>query len=328
MEEKKLSLFETQKAIKYIKDLFQNTFSKSLNLHRITGPIVLKQHTGLNDDLNGVENPVRFESNVNSIKGEIPQSLAKWKRYILKEYDVPLHQGVYVDMNAIRKDETISYKHSIYVDQWDWELRITRKERSLETLKKVVSKIYEVLVYCQNKLYEHYDWEKKNMLPEKITFITSQQLLDMYPDMDDKERERNIAYKYKAVFIIGIGHKLSNGLPHDDRAPDYDDWNLNGDIIVWDDVNKDALELSSMGVRVDSYSLLRQLEIKGLNERLSFPFHKALSKDELPFSIGGGIGQSRLCLFLLGKKHIGEVQVSVWPEETINEYKARGIKLL
>lgn len=171
MEEKKLSLFETQKAIKYIKDLFQNTFSKSLNLHRITGPIVLKQNTGLNDDLNGVETPVRFESNVNLIKGEIPQSLAKWKRYILKEYDVPLHEGVYVDMNAIRKDETISYKHSIYVDQWDWELRITRKERNLDTLKKVVNKIYEVLVYCQNKLYDHYNWKKRICFQKKLLLL-------------------------------------------------------------------------------------------------------------------------------------------------------------
>lgn len=323
----KLSLLETEKAIKYIKDLFQTTFSKALNLHRVTGPIVLEQNTGLNDNLNG-QPPVSFESEVNNVKAEIPQSLAKWKRYALKRYDIPLHEGIYVDMNAIRKDEELSYKHSIYVDQWDWELRISKQERTIDVLIKVVEKIYEVMWYCQNKLYETYNWEKKDMLPKNITFITSQQLLDLYPNCNQKEREKFITSKYGAVFILGIGKKLTNGLPHDDRAPDYDDWDLNGDILVWDYVNNDALELSSMGIRVNKESLIYQVEEKQVTSRLALPFHKALLNEELPYSIGGGIGQSRLCYFFLRKQHIGEVQVSVWPKEIIEECEQKNIKLL
>lgn len=324
----KLSLFETQKAIKYIKDNFQKLLSDALNLQRISGPIILSQNKGMNDDLNGVESPVRFESNVNGLKGEVPQSLAKWKRYVLKKYDVPVHQGIYVDMNAIRKDETLSYKHSIYVDQWDWELRINKNERNLLVLKKVVSKIYEVIVECQKLVYKKYNWPTNNLLPKDIVFITSQELLDKYPNNTAKEREDLITKEHKAVFIIGIGHNLSNGEQHDNRAPDYDDWNLNGDIIVWDYQNNASLELSSMGIRVDSLSLIKQLEIKNQISKLSYDFHLDLSKDLLPFSIGGGIGQSRLCYFMLNKKHISEVQVSIWPDDILEELKNKGINFL
>lgn len=325
----KLSLFETQKGIKFIKDTFQNLLAEVLNLQRVSGPIILKQNLGLNDDLNGIESPVKFESNINGLKGEVPQSLAKWKRMILEKYDVPIHEGIYVDMNAIRKDEELSYKHSIYVDQWDWELRISKNERNLNVLKKVASKIYEIIVLCQKKVFERYNWPKNNLLPNEIKFITSEELINMYPfAKDSKEREDLVAKEFKAVFIIGIGHSLSNGKVHDNRAPDYDDWNLNGDIIVWDHMNNAALELSSMGIRVDSRSLLEQLEIKNCLNRLEYDFHKKLSKDLLPFSIGGGIGQSRLCYFMLNKKHIGEVQVSIWPEDMENEFKEKDIKLL
>lgn len=324
----KLSLFETQKAIKFIKDTFQNLLSKTMNLHRISGPIVLKQNIGINDDLNGVESPVRFESKVNGLKGEVPQSLAKWKRMVLDRYDVPMHEGIYVDMNAIRKDEEISYKHSIYVDQWDWELRIAKKERNLMVLKRVVKKIYEIIVECQKQVFKKYKWPTDNLLPNEITFITSQELLDKYPDKTGKEREDLIAKEYKAVFIIGIGHKLSNGLVHDNRSPDYDDWNLNGDIIVWDYQNNASLELSSMGIRVDSQSLLNQLQIKDAINRLNYDFHKKLAKDMLPFSIGGGIGQSRLCYFMLNKKHISEVQVSIWPDEVEAQFEKDNINSL
>lgn len=323
-----LSLFETQKAIKFIKDTFQNLLSTALNLHRISGPIILEQNNGINDDLNGVESPVRFESSVNNLKGEVPQSLAKWKRYVLKKYDVPVHEGIYVDMNAIRKDEQLSYKHSIYVDQWDWELRINKNERNLKILKKVVSKIYEVIVECQKRVYRKYSWPLNYILPEKIVFITSQELLDKYPNCSPKEREDLITKEHKAVFIIGIGHKLSDGLQHDNRSPDYDDWNLNGDILVWDNQNSAALELSSMGIRVDSNSLIKQLEIKDQMNKLEYQFHKELASDLLPFSIGGGIGQSRLCYFMLNKKHISEVQVSIWPDDIKNDLKSKKINYL
>lgn len=323
-----LSLLETQKGIKYIKDLFQDNFSRALHLHRISSPIILKQNTGINDNLNGIETPVSFVSDVNGISGEIPHSLAKWKRCALQRYDIPLHEGIYTDMNAIRKDETLSNIHSIYVDQWDWELRITKQERNLDTLKKIVEKIYEIIVYCQKKVNWKYSWKNSVCLPEKITFITSDELYERYSDLNAKERENAIAKEYGAVFLIGIGWNLLNGKPHDLRAPDYDDWNLNGDILVYNPVTDSALELSSMGIRVDEKSIVKQTEFVKKENYLNFDFHKLVINKKIPYSIGGGIGQSRLCYFLLKKQHIGEVQVSVWTDEIYEECNKKGLKLL
>ena len=323
-----LTLLETQKAIKFIKDLFQINLSHALRLHRVTAPIVLEPDTGINDDLSGSETPVSFLSSKNGLRGEIPHSLAKWKRLALAKYDVPLHEGVYADMNAIRKDEIISNIHSIYVDQWDWELHIKRSERNIKTLKVVVNKIYEIIRFCQQEVNKKYEWFDGKALPEKITFITSQELLDKYPNKTPKERENLIAKEFKAVFIIGVGDKLSNGHPHDLRAPDYDDWSLNGDIIVWNYTTNSALELSSMGIRVDEKSLLSQLEKAGKSSKQKLDFHQKLLKREIPYSIGGGIGQSRLCYFLLHKRHIGEVQTSIWPEEVIEEALENNINIL
>lgn len=324
----KLSLLETQKAIKFIKDLFQINFANALNLHRVTAPIILEKNKGINDDLNGVEKPVSFSSDVNGISGEIPHSLAKWKRLALKRYEIPLHEGVYTDMNAIRKDETLSNIHSIYVDQWDWEMHIAKNERNLEVLKMVVNKIYEVIKYCQKEVNKKYNWYQSENLPDNLFFITSQELLDMYPNLSSKERENEIARKYKAVFIIGIGEKLSNGEPHDSRSPDYDDWSLNGDLIVWNYTTDSALELSSMGIRVDEKSLVEQLQKTGNESKKELFYHSELLNLNLPYSIGGGIGQSRLCYFLLHKKHIGEVQVSIWTEQEIENARMNGIELL
>lgn len=325
---KELSLLETQQAIKYVKDLFQENFSKSLNLYRVTAPIVLDKDMGINDNLNGIEMPVSFESATNGLKGEIPQSLAKWKRVALKRYDIPLHYGIYTDMNAIRKDEILSNIHSIYVDQWDWELHIEENERNINTLKSVVTKIYDVLKFCQKQINKKYNWDDSNNLPDNITFISSQQLLDLYPNLTPEQREQEITKKYKAVFIIGIGNNLSDNKPHGLRSPDYDDWNLNGDLIVWNYTTNSALELSSMGIRVDSKSLLKQLEITKTESRINLDYHQKIMKNEIPFSIGGGIGQSRLCYFMLHKKHIGQVQASIWPKEMKEELEKQGIILL
>lgn len=323
-----LSILETQKAIKFIKDLFQVNLAHALRLHRVTAPLVLERNKGINDDLNGKETPVTFVSNVNGISGEIPQSLAKWKRMTLAKYEVPLHEGIYADMNAIRKDEVLSDIHSIYVDQWDWELHIKKTERNLETLKVVVRKIYEIIRFCQKEVNKKYEWFSDNLLPEEITFITSEELLQKYPNKSPKKRESLIAKEHKAVFIIGIGDELSDHKPHDLRAPDYDDWKLNGDIIVWNETTNSALELSSMGIRVDEVSILEQLEKANENPRKDLDFHKRLINKEFPYSIGGGIGQSRLCYFLLHKQHIGEVQSSLWSEEILEEAKENNIQLL
>lgn len=323
-----LTLLETQKAIKFVKDLFQINLSHALKLHRVSSPIVLERNKGINDDLNGVESPVTFISNSNGLSGEIPQSLAKWKRMALARYEVPLHEGIYADMNAIRKDEILSNIHSMYVDQWDWELHIKKSERNLETLKVVVNKIYEIIRFCQKEVNKKYEWFDDKLLPQNITFITSEELLKKYPNTTSKERENLIARECGAVFIIGIGDNLSDGKPHDLRAPDYDDWKLNGDIIVWNETTKSALELSSMGIRVDEISLVEQLEKTKKSSRLELEFHKKLINKELPYSIGGGIGQSRLCYFMLHKKHIGEVQSSLWTDEIKEKAKAENIKLL
>lgn len=324
----KLTLLETQKAIKFIKDLFQTNFAYALNLHRISAPIVLEKNKGINDDLSGIESPVDFYSTKNGLSGEIPQSLAKWKRLALKRYQIPLHEGIYADMNAIRKDEKISPIHSIYVDQWDWELHISKHERNINILKMVVRKIYEIVKYCQDEVDKKYNWTSENKLPDKIFFIDSEELYKMYPNLSSKEREDEIAKKYGAVFIIGIGHNLSCNKPHDLRASDYDDWNLNGDLIVWNYQTNSSLELSSMGIRVDSKSLISQLEISDQLHKRNLYYHTLIIQEKLPYSIGGGIGQSRLCYFLLRKQHIGEVQCSIWPDEVIREANAKGIYLL
>ena len=313
--ESALNLHDTQVAIKTVKDFFQQTLSSRLNLLRVSAPLFVTPASGLNDNLNGVERPVSFgirEQNENT--AEIVHSLAKWKRYALKEYGFSHGEGLYTDMNAIRRDEDTDNIHSIYVDQWDWEKIISHEERTADTLKEVVRTIYKVLKKTEKYMAIQYDYIEE-ILPKDIFFITSQELEDLYPDCTPKEREYRIAKEKGAVFIMQIGGVLASGQRHDGRAPDYDDWTLNGDIIVYYPVLDIALELSSMGIRVDEESLLRQLEIAGCPERASLPFQKAILEKKLPYTIGGGIGQSRICMFYLRKAHIGEVQVSLWPEE-------------
>lgn len=325
----KLSLYETQRAIKLIKDYFQVELSVSLNLKRVTAPLFVDPKTGLNDNLNNVERPVSFDTKYfgNNNNYEIVQSLAKWKRYALKKYDFNLHKGLYTDMNAIRRDEEVDNIHSIYVDQWDWEKVILKNERTKEYLEKTVKDIYSCLVKTEKFLELQFDYIKAQ-LPNEIYFITSEELLKMYPNKSAKEREYLIVKEKKAVFIENIGGKLSNKQPHDLRSPDYDDWNLNGDIIVYYDLLDIAFEISSMGIRVDKDSLIRQLKETNLENRSNLEFQKAIINEELPYTIGGGIGQSRLCMFFLKKAHIGEVQCSIWPEDVIKNCKKNNIELL
>ena len=326
--ENKLSLFETEVSIKKVKDFFQNSIAYELNLTRISAPLFLSNTSGLNDNLNGYERPVGFD--IKTIPGEfsVVHSLAKWKRMALKKYEFPMHAGLYADMNAIRRDEDeLDPLHSIYVDQWDWELIIKKEERNLEFLKKIVKRIFRSLQKTEKYINREYPLLSEK-LPEDIFFITSQELEDAYPDLTPKERENAIAKKYKAVFISQIGKILKSGEKHDGRAPDYDDWDLNGDLLVWYEPLQCALELTSMGIRVSEESLAKQLTIAGAEDRRELPFHKALLNKELPYTIGGGIGQSRICLFFLEKIHIGEVQASVWPKEMIDHYKKSGIKFL
>ena len=315
-----LSLFETQLAIKDVKDYFQNSLSSALHLRRVTAPLFVRPETGLNDNLNGIERPVAFgireQSDTNV---EIVQSLAKWKRYALKKYGFQYGTGLYTDMNAIRRDEDTDAIHSIYVDQWDWEKIISREERSLETLKKVVSRIYGCLYATEAHILSEYPVLGKSYLPNEITFVTSQELEDVFPDLTPAEREYQAVKRHGAIFVIGIGAALKSGKRHDKRAPDYDDWSLNGDIILYNRLLDRSFEISSMGIRVDAERLSAQLKILGLEERSGLPFQAALLNDELPLTIGGGIGQSRLCMFFLRKAHIGEVQCSVWREDTILE---------
>lgn len=306
---------ETQRAIKKIKDFFQNELAHSLRLGRVSAPLFVFPETGLNDNLNGYERRVDFTiKDLNERPVEVVQSLAKWKRNALGRYDIKPGVGLYTDMNAIRRDEELDNIHSIYVDQWDWEKVITKDQRTEEFLEETVRIIYSCLKKLEiyvNDLYPELNIE----LPEEITFIDSQDLEDMYPDKDSKEREKLAAKKYGAIFIKRIGGALNSGEPHDGRAPDYDDWNLNGDIILWNDILKNAFEISSMGIRVDAEAMERQLKIDGKEDRASMPFHKGVINNTLPLTIGGGIGQSRLCMYFLKKAHIGEVQVSVWPEK-------------
>jgi len=324
----KLDLKQTEKAIKFVKDFFQENLSAELRLRRVTAPLFVLKGTGINDDLNGVERPVTFAvKEMNDAKAEVVHSLAKWKRLILAQYGIPIGYGIYTDMNAIRADEELTNIHSLYVDQWDWEKVLTAKQRNLEYLKKVVNQIYAVMLRTEFMVYENYP-AIKPILPEEITFIHAEELAQRFPALTSKEREYEIAKEHGAVFIIGIGGALSNGEKHDGRAPDYDDWTtensagfkgLNGDIIIWNPILQQSLEISSMGIRVDKEALLRQLAITGLTQRKDLLFHKKLLKNELPQSVGGGIGQSRLCMYLLRKAHIGEVQASLWPEEMIQQ---------
>lgn len=325
-----LSLMQTEIAIKEIKDFFERGLAEALNLTRISAPLFVERETGLNDDLNGTEKAVSF-----TMKGlpnahiDIIHSLAKWKRMALKRYGFEQGCGIYTDMNAIRKDEDLDNIHSIYVDQWDWELVISPEQRQngLSFLKEIVEKIYKVFLATQWFVNMKYH-ALKPQLPAEIHFLTTQELEDLYPTLSPKEREHKIAEKYKAVCLMQIGGKLKSGEKHDGRAPDYDDWRLNADILVWNDVLKSSLELSSMGIRVDKNSLREQLEISGNMHRAELLYHKMLLNDELPLTIGGGIGQSRICMFFLQKAHIGEVQASIWGEEMEQKCQENGIYLL
>ena len=327
----------TEVAIKMIKQEFQKKLSEALCLRRVTAPLFVLSGTGLNDDLNGIERPVVFPvKDLGDRKAEVVHSLAKWKRAKLGAYDIAPGYGLYTDMNAIRADEELDNLHSLYVDQWDWEKTIEEKDRNLSYLKETVKKIYHAIKETEHSVFEQFPHITPR-LPEEITFIHAEELLKEYPNLSPSERESEAAKKYGAIFLIGIGAPLSNGEPHDGRAPDYDDWisenedgfrGLNGDILVWDNVLQRSFELSSMGIRVSPESLDRQLKERGCPERAELNFHKRLLAGELPYSIGGGIGQSRLCMFLLQKAHIGEVQASIWPENQIEECRKAGIILM
>ena len=323
----KLSDFETQKAISLIKDKFSAELCDSLDLTRVTAPLFVKTESGLNDNLNGVERPVSFDILDTGEIAEVVHSLAKWKRLALHKYGFPMHTGLYTDMNAIRRDEECDNIHSIYVDQWDWEKIITAEDRNEEYLKATVRSIFGALKRTAEAVCKEYP-QIENYLPEHIAFVTSQELLDRYPNLTAKQREYEAAKEYGAVFIMQIGGLLSNGEKHDGRAPDYDDWTLNGDILLYNKVLDSAFEISSMGIRVDREALIRQLKAKNAEDRLEFEFHKMLLNGALPLTVGGGIGQSRLCMYLLHKAHVGEVQVSIWPEKEIAKCKKMGINLL
>ena len=323
-----LDVFESQIAIKKVKDFFQTELASALKLQRVTAPLFVTPESGLNDNLSGVERTVTFSvKDMEEKPVEIVQSLAKWKRMALGKYGFWPGKGLYTDMNAIRRDEELDNLHSIYVDQWDWEKSIKRSDRTEEYLKETVSRIYNVMKKLSRFVYVEYPQLRFEM-PEDIYFITTQELEDRYPRKTPKEREDLIAEERKAVFIMKIGGKLKSGERHDGRAPDYDDWELNGDIILWNDVLKMAYELSSMGIRVDEEAMERQLALAGAEDRRELEFHKAVLNKELPYSIGGGIGQSRLCMYFLKKAHIGEVQVAVWPEDMIEECARNKIFLL
>ena len=323
-----LTVRETQETIKYIRDTFQKEFGKEMHLERISAPLFVTQSSGLNDNLNGVERPVQFD--IAAIPGEtveVVHSLAKWKRMALKEYGFEPGEGLYTNMNAIRRDEELDNLHSCYVDQWDWEKVITKEERTIETLESTVQTIFKIIKHMEHEVWYKYPQAVKH-LPEHITFITTQELADRYPDKTPKEREYLITKEKKAVCLMQIGDKLGNGEPHDGRAPDYADWALNADILVYYPVLDIALELSSMGIRVDENSLRTQLEKAGCPERANLAFQKAILNKELPYTIGGGIGQSRSCMFFLRRAHIGEVQSSIWPADIRKEAKKHNITLL
>lgn len=332
-----LDMQQTEQGIKLIKEFFQQNLSTELRLRRVTAPLFVLKGLGINDDLNGVERPVTFPiKDLGDAKAEVVHSLAKWKRLTLAEYDIQPGYGIYTDMNAIRADEELDNLHSLYVDQWDWEAVITKEQRTIDFLKGIVRRIYAAIRRTEYLTCETYP-QIKPFLPEEIHFVHSEDLLQMYPDKTPREREDAICEKYGAVFVMGIGGKLSDGKKHDGRAPDYDDWSttaenglkgLNGDILIWYPTLGRSFELSSMGIRVDKESLLAQLSIEGKQERQNLYFHKQLLEGKLPLSIGGGIGQSRLCMVMLHKAHIGEIQASIWPEEMIKECEQAGMPLI
>lgn len=327
-EATKFTIKETQIAIKSIKDYFERDLANTLNLTRVSAPLFVRPETGLNDNLSGVEKAVGFKLRQYDIGVEIVQSLAKWKRNALKVYDFGYYEGLYTDMNAIRPDEVVDATHSIYVDQWDWEKVIRKEDRTSDYLHFIVSEIYSVFLRTETYINSVYPYLLTKKLPSSIYFMTAQELEDMYPDLTSKEREDAICREKKAVFLQGIGGELASGAPHDGRSPDYDDWELNGDILFYNPVTDSALELSSMGIRVDEESLKSQLEIADMTERMEMDYHKNLMAGELPYTVGGGIGQSRICMFFLEKKSIAEVQASVWPDSFIMEAKLRGEDIL
>jgi len=324
----KLSVKETQQAIRYIRETFQEEFGKQLNLSRLSAPMFVEKKTGLNDNLNGIEKPVSFTmQDMGDETIEIVHSLAKWKRVALKRYGFDMHEGLYTNMNAIRKDEDLDNYHSAYVDQWDWEKVIAKDERNVKTLEDTVKTIFKVIKHMEHEVW--YKFPKAvHHLPDEIHFITTQELEDMYPDMTPRERENAICKKLGCVFLMQIGWKLNSGKRHDGRAPDYDDWKLNGDILFWYEPLDQAIEISSMGIRVDADSMKAQLKDADAEDRLSLPYHKMILDASVPYTIGGGIGQSRLCMLLLGKAHVGEVQAALWPQAMIDKCEANNIHLL
>lgn len=327
MYSSKLNEFDTQSAIALVKEKFSSELCKALKLSRVSAPLFVKKGSGLNDDLNGVERPVQFDIKETGEIAEVVHSLAKWKRMALMRYCFPVHTGLYTDMNAIRRDEICDNLHSIYVDQWDWEKIITAEDRNTDYLKETVRSIYGAILITAKAVEEKYPVLDCS-LPDDIAFVSTYELEEKYPELTPKERENVAAKEYGAVFVMQIGGRLKNGEKHDGRAPDYDDWKLNGDILVYNRVLDSAFELSSMGIRVDRDSLLSQLKAENAEDRLKYEFHKLLVSGALPLTIGGGIGQSRLSMFLLQKAHIGEVQVSIWPEKEIKKCKSVGIRLL
>ncbi len=322
-----LSLYSTQKAIGALKRIFEDNLAQALNLTRVSAPLIVEPHTGLNDDLNGIERPVEFDIKATETNAQIVHSLAKWKRMALHKYGFPVGEGLYTDMNAIRRDEDMDALHSIYVDQWDWEKVIDLETRTVVTLKDIATKIINSICDTQDKLKALYP-ELKTTLTKEIAFITTQELEDMYPELTSKERENTYLKEHKTAFVMQIGDKLKSGEKHDGRAPDYDDWSLNGDILFWNETLQQAFEVSSMGIRVDPKAMDEQLAKANCDDRREMPFHKALLNNELPLTIGGGIGQSRLCMLLLEKAHIGEVQVSIWDNKTKESCAKAGIILL
>lgn len=325
--ETSLGVLETQQAIKKLKDFFEFKLGEELDLTRVSSPLFVLPETGTNDNLNGVEKAVSFEVTDINKNAEIVHSLAKWKRMALKKYGFSVGKGLYTDMNAIRKDEELDNIHSIYVDQWDWELIINKEERNINSLKSIVNKIYKVFKDTESYICDMYP-SIQTYLPEEITFITSEELLNMYPKLTPKEREDSIVREKGAIFLMQIGKVLSSGEKHDGRSPDYDDWELNGDILFYNPVLDNAIELSSMGIRVDEESLEKQLKIANCEDRKSLDYHNALLNGELPYTIGGGIGQSRICMYFLNKAHIGEVQVGIWSQQMIQKCERFGINLL
>ena len=322
-----LDAYDTQRAIAYIKNTFQEEFAEALNLKRVSAPLFVTDASGLNDNLNGYERPVSFDVPAIGAEAEVVHSLAKWKRLALKRYGFSVGNGLYTDMNAIRRDETLDNIHSIYVDQWDWEKIITKETRTLDYLRLIVRSIVGAICDTSDRLHVRFP-QLSTTLSRDVTFITTQELEDLYPDMTASQRESAFLREHKTAFIMQIGGKLKSGKPHDGRAPDYDDWQLNGDIFFWDDVLDRALEISSMGIRVDAESLDRQLTLSGCDNRRTLPFHRMLLAGELPLTIGGGIGQSRLCMLMMGCCHIGEVQSSIWDAETVRLCEEAGVPLL